>query len=125
MFCRMKGITCFYANENGYCSSSACHNMNVLGNIISKEQPENISISPICVKPQSNWHTEEPTRTDCLYLVLWFNTEDKAYQYSVLHWHDQLHCWFDEETPSCLWGDEGIAKVVAWMPFKPYKEEDT
>ena len=73
---------------------------------------------------RSSWHTGEPTRTDCLYLVLWFDTEDKAYQYSVLNWHDQLHCWFDEETPSCLWGDEWKAKVVAWMAFKPYKEKE-
>ena len=67
------------------------------------------------------WHTGEPTRTDCLYLVLWYDTEDEVRRYSVLHWHDQLHCWYDEETPYCLWGDEDRAEVVAWMPFKPYR----
>lgn len=125
MYCRMNRVECPYADMNGYCDSTACHNMNVVGNIIPKERPDNINIgnSSIWVKPQGNWHKGEPTRTDCLYLVLWFDTEDKTYQYSVLHWHNQLHCWFDEETPSCLWGDEWKAKVVAWLPFEPYKED--
>lgn len=71
----------------------------------------------------SPWHTGEPTRTDCLYLVRWYNTEDEIHQYSVLHWHDRLHYWYDEETPSCLWGDEDRAEVLEWMPFMPSAKE--
>lgn len=103
---------------NYYCGCVDC-GVETLGHDRKKEAIEAWNHRP------SPWHTGEPTRTDCLYLVLWYNTEEKAYQHSVLNWHDRLHCWYDEETPYCLWGDEDRAEVVAWMPFKPYKGDDT
>ena len=43
MYCRFNRIDCPYANENGYCDSTACHNINILGNIVAKEPPKNIT----------------------------------------------------------------------------------
>lgn len=65
----------------------------------------------------NNWHTGTPPDPLSLYLVLWFDTEDRVYRYSVLNWHDKLNCWYDEETPDSLWGDEYKAKVLLWLPI--------
>lgn len=65
----------------------------------------------------NNWHTGTPSDPLSLYLVLWFDTEDRVYRYSVLNWHDRLNCWYDEETPDSLWGDEYKAKVLLWLPI--------
>lgn len=71
--------------------------------------------------PDSPWHTGTPTEYG-LYLVLWQNTEDNRQEYSVIYWHDHLHCWFDEKGGG-LWSDEYHAKVVAWQKIEPYKGE--
>lgn len=86
MICRMTGIICPYANENGYCDSTACHNMDLVGNIIPKERPENISNSSIWVKPQSNWHTGIPTE-EGWYLLHY--PECKEQPYELAQWNGE------------------------------------
>ena len=108
MYCRMNRVECRYADMNGYCDSTACHNMNLVGNIIPKERPENISNCSIWVKPQSNWHTGTPTEGG-LYFVY-----DKycGYGKRVLKKDiskEQLEVAFHD--------------VLAWIPIEPYKED--
>ena len=110
MLCRMTGIICPYANENGYCDSTACHNMNVVGNIIPKECSENINIgnSSIYVKPQGNWHTGTPTEGG-LYFVY-----DKYCGYGKR----ELKKDISEEQLKYAFHN-----VLAWIPIEPFKED--
>ena len=108
MLCRMTGIICPYTNENGYCDSTACHNMNVVGNIIPKEHPENISNSSIWVKPQSNWHTGTPTE-DGWYLVAFNYEDEEGVRYTTDYFKDGKWAF-----PMV----RDISKVVAWQKIE-------
>lgn len=72
-------------------------------------------------KTNTPWHTGTPTEGG-LFLVLWNDTEEPMRRYSILHWNEYNGTWYDEETPSCNWGDEYHAEVIAWIPITPYEE---
>jgi len=55
----MNGVECEYATGNGFCCLSACNNINLLGNVVPKEQPQSLNVRP--PKASSNWHTGTPT----------------------------------------------------------------
>ena len=116
MICRMTGINCPYANENGYCDSTVCHNMNIVGNIIPKERPENISNSSVWVKPQSNWQTGTPTEEGD-YLVAFhpWGRKENGICYIGLKWKGDR--WYDPVTDYF-----SEPYLVAWQKITPYKE---
>lgn len=74
-------------------------------------------------KRHSLWHTGTPTE-DGTFIVLWEDTEEQVKRYSKLHFNEYNNTWYDEETLCCNWGDEGHARVIAWMRVEPYKEEN-
>lgn len=92
MYCRMNRVECRYADMNGYCVSTACHNMNLVGNIIPKERPENISNSSIWVKPQGDWHTGTPTEEGWYLLECNIGNSDGTY-YATDYWNNEVGYW--------------------------------
>lgn len=114
MYCRMNRVECRYADMNGYCDSTACHNMNLVGNIIPKQRLENIGIgnSSIWVKPQSNWHKGTPTEEG--WYLLHLKKDSKPYCVAYM---DGRH-WLGINDFFILVDD-----VKAWMPIEPYKED--
>lgn len=113
MYCRMNRVECSYADMNGYCDSTACHNMNLVGNIIPKERPENINIgdSSIWVKPQSNWHTGKPT--DKVWYLVTSGGNNSA-SYDIGRWDGESFCYMEYLDS---------ADVIAWQKIEPYKEK--
>lgn len=109
MYCRMNRVECRYADMNGYCDSTACHNMNVVGNILPNERPENISNSSIWVKPQSNWHKGTPTENG------WYLFSYK-YLDTIRYGTD---CFLDGKWVFNPALDE---KMLAWQKIEPFKE---
>ena len=57
MYCRMNRVECSYADTNGWCDSTACHNMNLLANC---HNLENDTLPTQENKTQSDWHTGTP-----------------------------------------------------------------
>lgn len=58
MICRTTLKDCKFANEYGYCDSTACHNMDILANIISEALPYNINYKAITKTYSENFITE-------------------------------------------------------------------
>lgn len=111
----MTGIICAYANENGYCDSTACHNMNIVGNFIPKERPENISNSSIWVKPNSDWHPGTPTEKGWYILAYRYGSEDAKIEYIALEWDG---VWKDTKV-----GWDALKVFdLGWQKFNEYKE---
>jgi len=128
MYCRMNRVECSYANTNGYCDSSACHNMNVVGNILPKERPENISNSSIWVKPQSNWHTGTPKETGEYLVCIRYDFGKEGYTTANYVEPFNPHTgWYNLKPPSEEDGHEWCKKngieVIAWQKIEPYKED--
>lgn len=118
----MTGKICYYANENGYCDSTACHNMNVVGNIIPKERPENIGDSSIWVKPHGNWHTGTPTE-DGEYLVICQYVINNYYYREKLVWEFENGNWKNKQRLTENNYIEEL-KILAWygQKIEPYIE---
>lgn len=123
MYCRMNRVECRYADMNGYCDSTACHNMNVVGNIIPKERPENIGDSSIWVKPHGNWHTGTPTE-EGWYLVAYECVYDCKNKGKIEYF--TLNIITDEDGYKDYRGraSDDVWKAVAWQKIEPYKEKN-
>lgn len=127
MYCLINRVECRYADMNGWCDSTACHNMNVVGNIIPNERPENIRNSSIWAKPQSNWHTGTPTVNDPFYVrevfVLQFATPTGG-------WYFHGHLFKPDFSNKCFrsWVDKSITFAfdcpdLWWQKIEPFVEE--
>jgi len=127
VLCRMTGIICPFTNENGYCDSTACHNMTVVGNSKPKERSENISNR---VKPQSHWHKGAPTEEDVKDI-----DEDNAYCFAICVFYDKW--WLSDYLfkanikEGCFEAEtahDGILKIpfsynYPWQKIEPYEED--
>ena len=127
MICRMTGIICPYANEYGYCDSTACHNMNIVGNIIPKERPENISNSSIWVKHQSNWQTGTPTEKGLYVVLTKVSTEGVSSSegtYILDYWDGYSFQYLKRKAMTYALTEPDTYGWVAWQKIEPYKEKE-
>ena len=105
MRCLMNGVECEYATVNGFCCLSACNNINLLGNVVPKEQPQSLNVRP--QKASSNWHTGTPTE-EGWYLIAFLGS-NKRIEYASAVW-----C-YNEWDAHC--------RVIAWQKITPYEEK--
>lgn len=119
-YCSINSTYCENATINGYCSITACRNLNLLANISQEKEKH------------SNWHTEPPTEEDlkdidednkycfalCLYYDRWWlsdylfkvNMEEKCFETAT---RDK------DERPHRI----SFATSVVWKKIEPYKIE--
>ena len=120
MYCRMNRVECRYADMNGWCDSTACHNMNLPTNC---NNLEDYTIPTQENKPQSNWHTGIPTE-EGWYLVAYECVYDCKNKGKIEYF--TLNIITDEDGFRDYRGraSDDVWKAVAWQKIELYKEKE-
>ena len=125
MYCRMNRVECRYADMNGYCDSTACHNMNLLANCHNLEDD---TLPTQENKTQSDWHTGTPTEEG------WYLIEAKDWEKQRVYYvpdyvsvHDLVLPTVQSFYESHLWqkielSDEAKDLEQKITPFETNKE---
>lgn len=118
MFCKLNKIYCKYAQVGGYCDSSACHNVEILGNSTSEVNYPCVNVTKEDI-PLNLWQKGEPTEEGS-YIV---HFKRKDYEGEIVEYEEVCDFeWLKRYIELQDNADDRYFKVLAWMKYEPYKE---